>query len=107
MITMQHTIEEYIDRVAHIDRLTRSMERWRIQELDRILPDEYAYYCNLLDYLQAGGTYTVKRFDPASVITETKIALPPVVTDIVQGFALSAISAAHSAKRHNRKRGIR
>ena len=104
----QHTLDECYDRAAHIERLSRSMERWRMQELDRIIPDEYARYCALITHLENGGAYTVKRFDPmAAVLHEGKSldGAPELVRDIVEGFSRAAIGAGFSAKKYNRKRG--
>lgn len=55
----QRTLDD-ADRDAHIARLARSMERWRAQELDRILPDDYARYCATLAHLQNGGAYVIR-----------------------------------------------
>jgi hypothetical protein len=52
------------ERQWHIARLTRSLERWQAQELDRILPEQYAHYRATLAHLEAGGAYQVTRFDP-------------------------------------------
>jgi hypothetical protein len=68
----QLTIEQEIDRQSRIARLARSMERWRKQELDRILPEDYAYYCALLDYLRGGGAYTVRRVTPEALFAMSK-----------------------------------
>ena len=55
----QLTLEDAA-RQWHIARLTRSLEKWRATELDRILPDEYARYCATLAHLEAGGAYVVR-----------------------------------------------
>jgi hypothetical protein len=60
MITERQLTIDDAERDWHIARLTRSLERWRATELDRILPDEYARYCATLTHLQDGGAYVVR-----------------------------------------------
>lgn len=55
----QLTLEDAA-RQWHITRLSRSLERWRATELDRILPDEYARYCATLAHLEGGGAYVIR-----------------------------------------------
>jgi hypothetical protein len=105
---VQHTLDECYDRAAHIERLKRSMERWRTQELDRVIPDEYQRYCALITHLESGGAYVVRHFDPyAAVMQEGKPldGAPELIRDIVEGFSRAAIGAALSCKKYNRKRG--
>lgn len=59
MTERQHTIDDEL-RNWHIARLTRSLARWRVSELDRILPDDYARYCATLAHLQNGGAYVIR-----------------------------------------------
>lgn len=104
----QATLDECYDRAAHIERLKRSMERWRAQELDRVLPDEYARYCVLITHLENGGDYVVRRFDPAAALMQKGKSLggaPESIRDIIEGFARAAIGAGLSASKYNRKRG--
>lgn len=91
----QTTIDEEIDRQAHIARLTRSLARWRETGLDTRIPDEYARFCEQLAYLQAGGAYTVRRFDPMELLNtphkergDTPIGA--MVRDIGAGFAAAS-----------------
>jgi hypothetical protein len=55
------------DRQARIDRLSRSLNRWREQETDRLFPEEYRRYCEILAHLEAGEAYTVTVFDPSDI----------------------------------------
>lgn len=56
------------ERQAHIQRLQRSLERWRTGGLDHLLPEEYGHWCGVLAHLEAGGEYTVRRFDPSEAL---------------------------------------
>ena len=68
VLVEQHTLDEALDRAERIQRLARSLERWRAQGIDQILPNEYGYYCQLLDHLKGGKPYTVR--DVAAEIVE-------------------------------------
>jgi hypothetical protein len=108
LLPTQHTLDECYDRAAHIERLKRSMERWRAQELDRVIPDEYQRYCDLITHLESGGAYVIRHFDPYAAVMRDGKALegaPEPIRDIVEGFSRAAIRAALGSKKHNRKRG--
>lgn len=49
------------DRECNINRLEKSMNRWRENGLDKILPDEYKRYINTLQGLKGGLGYTTKN----------------------------------------------
>jgi hypothetical protein len=83
----QLTIED-AERQWHIARLSRSLARWREQGTDWLFPDEYARYCETLTHLQAGGAYTITRFDPAAHISATRRD----TTMDAMGAALAGIS---------------
>ncbi len=57
---MQQLTIEDAERQWHIARLSKSMEKWRTTELDKILPEDYARYCATLEHLKAGGAYVVR-----------------------------------------------
>ncbi len=91
----QTTLDEQCDRLRHIERLTASLERWRGGELDRILPDEYRYWCDVLAHLQAGGDYAIRRASPEQYF-RTGSTGAPGVDAMFQGAgrALAGISRA-------------
>ncbi len=101
----QTTIDEAIERAAHIERLARSMARWRERELDRVLPDEYARYQALIQHLRDGGAYVVRHFDPAKLVLQDRSGwkntrFGQMLWDIAEGFA--AVSRAPNPHRRRR-----
>jgi hypothetical protein len=101
----QATLFEELERVSHIERLTRSMEKWRAQELDRILPEDYAYYCQLICHLKAGGAYKVTHCDPVSSFNDPKFKqskLGQMFREI--GAGLAGISRAEITHTNRKKR---
>ena len=103
----QLTIDGYCDRLHHIDRLTRSLAKWRAQELDRILPDEYERFCSILAHLQAGGEYTVQRASPEQYHATGSTGAPGVdelFRDVAAGFAHTSRTWRMKRRNNNRKR---
>lgn len=49
------------NRDWNIKRLEKSMNKWRIGGLDKILPEEYIKYMNILQGLKDGLDFTIKK----------------------------------------------
>lgn len=96
----QTTIDEQCDRLRHIERLTASLEQWRAGELDRILPDDYRYWCGVLAHLQAGGDYAIRRASPEQYFQTGSTGAPGV--DAM--FRAVAAGFAHMSRTYRHKR---
>lgn len=82
-------------RQWHITRLSRSLERWRSTELDRILPDEYARYCATLAHLEAGGDYVIRD------VTED------LLKECAKGIHASVMASDRATRAHRAKETAR
>jgi hypothetical protein len=104
----QLTLFEELERVNQIERLARSLTKWQERELDRILPEDYQYYCRLLDYLKAGGAYTVIRYDPATAFDAPSFKdseLDMMFRSIGAGLAgISRSKIVHTRARQNEQK---
>ena len=100
----QATLFEELERVDQIERLTSSMAKWRERELDRILPEEYEYYCKLICYLKNGGAYKIIHYDPISSINDPDFKnsrLGQMFREIGAGFAgVSRAKITHTKRKY-------